>query len=153
MIQACLTSPMPPCSRSSSTTNASNCWPRCPSVSFAIVIDDHGPLVVPVNYALDGDVVVFRSGAGSKLRALRDAPLSFQVDLIDPSHRTGWSVLIRGTAHEATDARDAFRVDPWAPGAKQHWIRVVRPRSPDAEFGSPTCGSTPRLPVTHRPSR
>ena len=33
----------------------------------AIVIDDRGPLVVPVNYALDGDVVVFRSGAGSKL--------------------------------------------------------------------------------------
>lgn len=92
----------------------------------AIVVDDRGPLVVPVNYTLVGEVVVFRSGAGSKLRALRDTPLSFQVDLIDPSHRTGWSVLIRGIAHEATDPRDEpSEADPWAPGDKQHWIRVV----------------------------
>ena len=35
----------------------------------AIVIDDRGPLVVPVNYALDGEIVVFRTGAGSKRHA------------------------------------------------------------------------------------
>jgi nitroimidazol reductase NimA-like FMN-containing flavoprotein (pyridoxamine 5'-phosphate oxidase superfamily) len=94
---------------------------------LAVAVDDHdAPLVVPVNYVLDGEVVVFRSGPGAKLHALRDTPVSFQVDLIDPFHRTGWSVLIRGIAHEATGAEVAHLVvEPWAPGDKHHWICVV----------------------------
>jgi nitroimidazol reductase NimA-like FMN-containing flavoprotein (pyridoxamine 5'-phosphate oxidase superfamily) len=88
--------------------------------------DDRGPIVVPVNYVLDGEIVVFRSGPGAKLHALRDTPVSFQVDLIDPSHRTGWSVLIRGPAHEATDREvEHLVVEPWAPGDKHHWIRLL----------------------------
>jgi hypothetical protein len=75
---------------------------------------------------LEGDVIVFRSGSGSKLHALRDMPVSFQVDSFDPFHRTGWSVLIRGVAHEAIE-RDVEHlvVEPWAPGDKRHWIRVL----------------------------
>lgn len=92
----------------------------------AIAVDDAAPLVVPVNYLLDGEVVVFRTGPGTKLRALRDTPISFQVDLIDPFHHTGWSVLIRGVAFETTD-RDVEHlvVESWAPGDKHHWIRVL----------------------------
>ena len=93
---------------------------------LALVVDERGPLVVPVNYVLDGEVVVFRSGPGSKLHALRDTPVSFQVDLIDPFHHSGWSVLIRGVAHEVTPREVAHLViDTWAPGDKRHWIRVL----------------------------
>jgi nitroimidazol reductase NimA-like FMN-containing flavoprotein (pyridoxamine 5'-phosphate oxidase superfamily) len=93
---------------------------------IAVALDDAAPLVVPVNYVLDGDVVVFRSGPGSKLHALRDQPVSFQVDLIDAFHRTGWSVLIRGLAQEATAHEvEHLIIEPWAPGDKQHWIRVL----------------------------
>ena len=85
------------------------------------------PLVVPVNYALDGEVVVFRTDTGSKLAALRHGAISFQVDLFDPGHRTGWSVLVQGIAYEsAPDGAPAHvDVEPWAPGPKSHWIRIV----------------------------
>jgi nitroimidazol reductase NimA-like FMN-containing flavoprotein (pyridoxamine 5'-phosphate oxidase superfamily) len=93
---------------------------------LAVAVDERGPLVVPVNYVLDGEVVVFRSGPGSKLYALRDTPVSFQVDSIDPFHRTGWSVLIRGVAHEVTEKEvEHLDVEPWGPGAKRHWIRLL----------------------------
>jgi nitroimidazol reductase NimA-like FMN-containing flavoprotein (pyridoxamine 5'-phosphate oxidase superfamily) len=92
----------------------------------AVAVDDASPLVVPVNYVVDGEVVVFRTGPGTKLHALRDTPVSFQVDLVDPFHRTGWSVLIRGVAHEVTD-RDVEHlvIESWAPGDKHHWIRLL----------------------------
>ena len=87
---------------------------------------------MPVNYLLDGDVVVFRSGPGTKLRALRGTPASFQLDDIDPTQRTGWSVLVRGRADEATHWEiDHLDLTAWAPGDKSHWVRVV----PDAITG------------------
>jgi nitroimidazol reductase NimA-like FMN-containing flavoprotein (pyridoxamine 5'-phosphate oxidase superfamily) len=92
---------------------------------FAVAIAGRAPLVVPVNYVLDGDVIVFRSNYGAKIAGLRRRQVSFQVDLIDPAHRTGWSVLVQGVAHEATAAEVAhLEVDPWV-GERQHWIRVV----------------------------
>ena len=92
----------------------------------AVAAEGAPPLVVPVNYVLDGEVIVFRSGAGSKLHALRDEPISFQVDLIDPVHHTGWSVLIRGIAYEAAAREVAhLKIEPWPPGAKHHWIRLL----------------------------
>lgn len=84
------------------------------------------PFVVPVNYVLDGEVVVFRTDPGAKLFALRERAVSFQVDLVDPFHRTGWSVLVQGIAYEATAQEvEHLVVEPWAGGAKQHWVRVV----------------------------
>jgi len=81
------------------------------------------PLVVPINYAVDGGDVVFRTDPGTKLDLLRGLPVSFQVDLIDPFHRTGWSVLIQGMAVETVPAEVDPR--PWAEGPKQHWIRIT----------------------------
>lgn len=81
------------------------------------------PLVIPINYVIDGDDVVFRTDPGTKLDLLRGLPVSFQVDLIDPFHRTGWSVLIQGMAVETIPAEVDPR--PWADGPKQHWIRIT----------------------------
>lgn len=92
----------------------------------AVAVPDQAPLVVPVNYVLDGEVVVFRSDLGTKLSAVHHQPISFQVDFVDPFHRTGWSVLIQGDAYEAT-AWEVGHLDirPWAGGDKQHWVRLV----------------------------
>ena len=93
---------------------------------LAVVVRDGPPLVVPVNFVLDGEVVVFRSNVGDKLRALRRHPASFQVDEIDPLHRTGWSILMRGVAHEATSAEvEHLFVAPWAPGERDRWVRLL----------------------------
>ncbi len=91
------------------------------------------PLIFPVNYAMDGDVVVFRTNAGLKLTAADHANVAFEVDDIDPIRRTGWSVLVRGLAEEITsEHRDdlvertrAAGVEPWAPGDRGHWVRII----------------------------
>lgn len=93
-------------------------------------VSDGYPVVLPVNYqVIDGDVV-FRTGIGSKLdAALRGAPLSFQVDAVDPAWEEGWSVLVKGRAEELTGEalqrvrRRALR--PWGPGTKPRYLRVV----------------------------
>ena len=95
------------------------------------------PLVVPVNYALVGEVIVFRTDPGSKLEALREHPASFQVDFIDPVHRTGWSVLVQGIAYETSKAE--IEVTPWDGGPKEHWVRIFPERSPGGAFASRRC--------------
>jgi len=94
---------------------------------------DRYPLIFPVNYAMDGDVVVIRTNAGLKLTAADHANVAFEVDDIDPIRRVGWSVLVRGLAEEMTsEHRDdliertkAAGVEPWAPGERGHWLRIV----------------------------
>ena len=92
----------------------------------AVNVDKLGPLVVPVNFVLDGEVVVFRTDEGTKLRLLDKGPITFEVDSIDPLHQTGWSVLVRGIAYEA-DPWEIRHLDlqPWGAGPAAHWIRVV----------------------------
>ena len=98
---------------------------RAQPVGRIAVVDGDSPLVVPVNYTLDGDCVVFRSDAGTKLAALAHHKVSFEVDFIDWYHRTGWSVLVRGTASEATHWEvDHLLLEPWAEGDKRHWVRI-----------------------------
>lgn len=91
------------------------------------VIDDEGmPLVLPVNYRLVGERVVFRTASGSKVVALQRHPVAFQIDANDPVHRTGWSVLVQGIAHEMTEAeRAVVEVQPWARGDKPMWFQIV----------------------------
>jgi nitroimidazol reductase NimA-like FMN-containing flavoprotein (pyridoxamine 5'-phosphate oxidase superfamily) len=88
------------------------------------------PLIMPVNYLLDHDTVVFRTDAGSKLdAAIRGAPVAFEVDEVDEQRRTGWSVVVSGHAEEVTDPSELARLRdsplvPWAPGPKANYVRV-----------------------------
>ena len=92
---------------------------------IAVVVDDGSPLVVPVNYVMDAESVVFRTGPGSKLGGLRTQPLSFEVDAHDPYRRTGWSVLVRGVAFEIDESDACEDPGPFAPGQKAHWVRIA----------------------------
>ena len=100
-------------------------------------VSDHGsPLVLPVNYVLDGDTVVFRTAPGTKLDAAMRSPVAFEVDEIDHTTRSGWSVVIRGVAEEVTsfsgpgvrERLESLPLQPWAPGEKAHLVRIT-PRS------------------------
>jgi uncharacterized protein len=88
------------------------------------------PSIIPVNYLLDGDKIVIRTDAGSKLAAaLRGAPVAFEVDGVDETHQVGWSVVVRGHAEEVTDADQLaeLRQTPlvaWHPGPKPHYVRI-----------------------------
>ena len=92
---------------------------------IAVAPDGEAPIVVPVNYALDGDVIVFRADRGSRLDRLDDLPVSFEVDLIDPFQKLGWSILLRGTAREATvEESGHVEVESWVATPHMHWIRI-----------------------------
>jgi len=93
---------------------------------LAVCAPGEAPLVVPVNFALHGGDIVFRSDEGTKLERLRRLPVSLQVDRFDQFRRIGWSVLVRGTAVEidAPDIPDV-ELETWAPGVKSHWVRIV----------------------------
>jgi nitroimidazol reductase NimA-like FMN-containing flavoprotein (pyridoxamine 5'-phosphate oxidase superfamily) len=88
------------------------------------------PLVVPVVYALlDGDVV-FRTAPGEKLiAAALNRTVAFEIDEYDLSARTGWSVLVLGTAEEIVD-RDELRrasaidLEPWAGEVRDRYVRI-----------------------------
>ena len=98
-----------------------------------------GPAVLPVNYELLDRAVVFRTAANSPLDedlrtgiADADYKVAFEIDSIDPAARRGWSVLIQGPAHHVTSAeQDAVReagVEPWAPGPRELFVRIVPSR-------------------------
>lgn len=87
------------------------------------------PAILPVNYALLGRTIVFRTAAGTKLRAaLAHTVIAFEVDHIDQESHTGWSVLVVGMAQELTGAqREAaleLALDPWAEGERDHVVGV-----------------------------
>ena len=79
------------------------------------------PVVLPVNFRLVDERILFRTGVGTKLHAATtNAVVSFEVDSFDSFGHTGWSVLVTGTAREATDAQTQFALGParvprWAP--------------------------------------
>lgn len=87
------------------------------------------PVILPVNYSLLDGAVVFRSGIGGKAdAALRGALLGFEVDTVDATLRTGWSVLIKGRAEVLTgdDLARARRLGlrTTAPGHRPWYFRI-----------------------------
>ena len=106
------------------------------SVGRLVYVNELGPAAVPVNYALAGYDIVFRSEAGSKIRALSDHDIAFEVDHIDHATHSGWSVLIRGTSEEVEFERLGEvlkRIDgdaplPWKKGVHKTWV-VIRPKT------------------------
>lgn len=93
---------------------------------IAVALPSGPPLVVPVNYIVLGQDIVFRTDPGTKLDAICEQPVSFEVDLIDPFRRTGWSVLAQGIADETTPGDiDSLELESWAGGDKRHWVRVT----------------------------
>jgi nitroimidazol reductase NimA-like FMN-containing flavoprotein (pyridoxamine 5'-phosphate oxidase superfamily) len=79
------------------------------------------PCVLPVNFRLVDDQVVFRTGIGTKLdAATQHAVVAFEVDQMDPITHEGWSVMVTGVAREVTDAEElerlqSDRIPRWAP--------------------------------------
>ena len=71
------------------------------------VLVDSAPEIYPVNHAVDGESVLFRTDPGNKLHAVERSPsVCFEADGIDADARGGWSVLVKGRAVELTSAAD-----------------------------------------------
>jgi hypothetical protein len=68
------------------------------SVGRVAFVLDGRPVILPVNYAVDGWTIVFRTTHGGKLVAASSGALvAFEADSFDRQNRVGWSVVARGT--------------------------------------------------------
>jgi uncharacterized protein len=87
------------------------------------------PAVVPVTYVIDDEAVVMCTAADTRLAAAASrGVLAFQVDQIDPSTRSGWSVVVVGVAELVDDPAEQARIrvvlQPWVPGRLGVFIRL-----------------------------
>ncbi|HET8616917.1 MAG TPA: pyridoxamine 5'-phosphate oxidase family protein [Actinomycetales bacterium] len=90
------------------------------------------PVILPVNYAVDGDTVVIRTRPGSLLASSRErgVVVAFEVDELDRETCSGWSVLVTGTLREITDVGELARAEqlplvPWVGGDRRHFVRIT----------------------------
>ncbi|MFM2070353.1 MAG: hypothetical protein RLZZ623_616 [Actinomycetota bacterium] len=97
------------------------------------------PMILPVNFELFDEFIVFRTGVGSKLANIPMRPVAFEVDGRDGAN--AWSVVVVGHAREVTTALgpryDALRqceITILAAGDKTHWIAIEIEEMTGREF-------------------
>ncbi|MGW7381734.1 pyridoxamine 5'-phosphate oxidase family protein [Streptomyces sp. NPDC054794] len=95
---------------------------------------DGRPAVVPVNYEVVDEAIVFRTAPESVAAAAVETEVAFEVDHLDDALSQGWSVLAVGPANVVTEP-DAVRrltrhahTQPWAGGEREMWVSI-RPTS------------------------
>jgi hypothetical protein len=86
------------------------------------------PAIVPVNYTVADGFVWFQTSPGSRLaQECCSQEVLVEVDHVDPARRTGWSVIVRGTAtclSAADDPGILGDLQVWPSGARQLLVKV-----------------------------
>jgi len=95
-------------------------------VGRAAVCTPAGPRIVPVNYSVVDDSVVFRTTPYSILGTYAwNTQLAFEVDHLDFEQHRGWSVVATGRGSMVEDRTELERIRalwnprPWAGGAQR----------------------------------
>ena len=90
-----------------------------------------GPHIVPVNYTVVENAIVFRTAPYSLLGTYgRESMLAFEIDGFDEVNQLGWSVQARGRVEAVTDRaelaliREVAEPQPWAGGARSLYLRL-----------------------------
>ena len=107
------------------------CWERLASeefgrLAFMMVDELH---LVPINYAVDGRSLLFRTAAGNKLFAVvLSHDVVFEIDHVDDKQNTAWSVILRGFPRllEEDEAHRAELVPlrPWVDTRKDSVVEI-----------------------------
>jgi nitroimidazol reductase NimA-like FMN-containing flavoprotein (pyridoxamine 5'-phosphate oxidase superfamily) len=102
---------------------------QCEVGRVAVIVDGE-PIVVPVNYRWLPDVhtsyVAIRTRPGNVVDR-GAAAAAFEIDGIDPVHRAGWSVLVRGTLHHLDhlgSAKELIDPHPWLTDERDSWLVI-----------------------------
>jgi nitroimidazol reductase NimA-like FMN-containing flavoprotein (pyridoxamine 5'-phosphate oxidase superfamily) len=91
-------------------------------------------MILPVNFAMTGKSIIFRTAPDTLLAVYANAKVSFEADRLDEALHEGWSVLVHGHAHKITDERgvkhleDRTHLQPWAAGARDVYVRIAPTR-------------------------
>jgi uncharacterized protein len=101
------------------------------SLGRLVTILDEKPEIFPVNFATRRRTVLFRTAQGTKLySAVMGDRVAFEADYHDPSLTYGWSVIIKGRAHELLAAAEILDAEqaplrPWIATLKPIYVRVI----------------------------
>lgn len=100
-------------------------------VGRAAVCTPSGPHIVPVNYAVYEESVVFRTAPYSVLGTYGwNSQLAFEIDHVDYERQLGWSVVATGRGamvedrEELTAIRTFWNPRPWAGGSRLLYVRL-----------------------------
>ncbi len=91
------------------------------------------PEIFPVNYGVEGDEVMFRTDPGTKLAAAVRGPVVFEVDRLERSSRSAWSVIVHGRAHQVSSFDSPtlrrrmmqLHLYPWTGTPKAHLVQLL----------------------------
>ncbi len=108
------------------------CWELLWATNVGrLAVDIAGqPDIFPINYAVDGHTLVFRTRAGTKLAgAVLGRFVALEIDGVDPVNRTAWSVVVKGTAREITRINERAEAEmlpltPWVAELKPEFVRI-----------------------------
>ena len=80
---------------------------------------------------LDGDAIAIHTDAGTKFDRIPLQRVAFEVDGVERSTRSGWSVLVQGFGQDVSDAvgsryEDLRRrgLETWPPGQRSRWLTI-----------------------------
>lgn len=100
-------------------------------VGRAAVCTPAGPRIVPVNYSVVGESIVFRTTPYSVLGTYAwNTKLAFEVDEVDVTKQNGWSVVALGRGamvddpQELAAIRETWDPEPWATGMRMLYVRL-----------------------------
>lgn len=101
-------------------------------VGRVALVTPGGPRIVPVNYAVHEDAIVFRTAPYSELGTYGwDTELAFEVDQLDEERHSGWSVVALGRGSLVEDPADLAGIrgrwdpHPWAGGSRHLYMRLT----------------------------
>lgn len=109
------------------------CWQllRAGNVGRVAVNVGSAPDIFPVNYVVHAGEIVVHTEAGTKLAAATLMhSVAFEIDAIDGTTRTGWSVVVKGAGREATRLDEILEMEdlgvvPWVTSPKSRWLVIT----------------------------
>ncbi|WP_432129978.1 pyridoxamine 5'-phosphate oxidase family protein [Streptomyces tendae] len=115
------------------------CWQRLGThgigrISYTVGPGREAPVVVPVNFLVDGRSVVYRTDPAGAAGVRVGEAVAFEADHVDEQTGLGWSVLLAGTAEHPADRETLEALErrlgtgPWAGGKRDLWVRVLPDR-------------------------
>ena len=108
--------------------SAEECWELITTTPVGRIAwsTSTGPVVVPVNFSVDGRSIKIRTAAYSSMVQKADLErVAFEVDHIDEATHTGWSVLARGRAEvRYGEPDDGTGPQPWPRGPRSATVVI-----------------------------
>jgi hypothetical protein len=112
------------------------CWQLLARARFGrLAMSGAGEIdIFPIDFAVDGSDVVFRTTEGTKLvEVVLSDTVSLEADERDLDRGVAWSVVVKGTPElletfEAIEGAENLDIQPWTGTRKDRFVRITHTR-------------------------